>query len=546
MNTYSGRIDPAEVRMHKPATHSAFPLTFLYGPPGSGKSSLGRLLASSLERPFYDLDEIIEAQAGMHIHEIFTSEEESGFRARERAALEGLLDHTSGVVALGGGALLDPENRQHVEASGRVLCLRAPAETLHNRLQKTSTQRPLLRDEADDSHDRKQLLDLLAQRAAHYDSFPLQLDTNSNSPERAAWDAQVRLGFFRVRGMGQGYDVRVLPFGIEDLGSRLLEVGLRSPLALVTDENVANYYAPQVMETLRTAGLLAQIIRIPPGERYKSMETITQLWEGFLSAGVERGSTVIALGGGIVGDLSGFAAATFLRGVSWVALPTTLLAMVDASLGGKTGANLPQGKNLVGAFHPPHLVLADPATLSTLPEVELRNGLAEVVKHGVIGDVALFEFCGRGWQALQADWDNVVRRGMAVKIKIIEEDPYEGGRRAALNLGHTIGHAVELASDYQLRHGEAVAIGMVAEARLAERLGLASSGLSETIAATLNELSLPTEIPASLDRQTIQRAIRVDKKLAKGKVRFALPVRIGEVKTGLVIEDLEEQLWTLF
>lgn len=326
----------------------------------------------------------------------------------------------------------------------------------------------------------------------------------------------------------------------------LQDLGLRGPLAVVTDENVAHYYTQGVMESLRMAGLPAQLLSIPPGERHKSIETVNKLWEGFLNAGVERGSTVVALGGGIVGDLGGFAAATFLRGVSWVTVPTSLLAMVDASLGGKTGANLNRGKNLVGAFYPPKLVLADPVTLSTLPEIELRNGLAEVVKHGVIGDVGLFDLCDQGWQTLQADWDQVVRRAMAVKIEIIEQDPYEEGRRAALNLGHTIGHAVELASDYKLRHGEAVGIGMVAEARLAERLGLADSGLSKIIAATLEKLGLPATIPPGLDRQTVQRAIRVDKKLAKGEVRFALPISIGEVRTGVVIDDLEEQLWTLF
>lgn len=527
-------------------TRGTAPRIFLYGPPGSGKSSLGQVLATDLERPFYDLDEIIETQAGMPIHEIFALEQESGFRARERTALLSILDHAQGVIALGGGALLDEDNRQEVEASGRVLRLRAPIDVLYDRLQKTSTRRPLLRDRADTSHDRDQLLDLLAKRAAHYDSFALQMDTASASVERAAWDAQVLLGFFRVKGMGAGYDVRVVQGGLQDLGDMLLDLGLRGPLAVVTDENVARYYAQDVMGSLHMAGLPAQLFSIPPGEAHKSIETMNQLWEGFLNAGVERGSTVVALGGGIVGDLGGFAAASFLRGVSWVAAPTSLLAMVDASLGGKTGANLAQGKNLVGAFYPPRLVLADSETLSTLPEAELRNGLAEVVKHGVIGDPGLFEFCDRGWQVLQADWDQVVRRAMAVKIEIIQQDPYEGGRRAALNLGHTIGHAVELASDYQLRHGEAVAVGMVAEARLAERLGLADISLSETIAATLERLDLPTKIPPGLDRQTVQRAIRVDKKLARGKVRFALPVRIGEVKTGVVIDDLEEQLWTLF
>ncbi len=532
--------------MDKPVNQNLSPLIFLYGPPGSGKSSLGQLLASSLERPFYDLDEIIETQADMPIHEIFANEGETGFRTREQAALSGILSHSSGVVALGGGALLDENNRRAVEARGRVLCLNAPAEILHGRLQKTSTPRPLLRDNSDNYHDKGQLLDLLARRADHYDSFALQLDITGNSTEDAAWDAQLQLGYFHVKGMGAGYDVRVIPGGLQDLDTLLEDLGLRGPLAVVTDENVARYYAQDVMEKLRKAGLSARLLSFPPGERYKSIETVSRLWGGFLEQGVERGSTVITLGGGIVGDLGGFAAATFLRGVSWVSVPTSLLSMVDASLGGKTGANLPQGKNLVGAFYPPRLVLADPETLSTLPEVELRNGLAEVVKHGVIGDLGLFQVCDQGWLALQADWDQLVRRAMAVKIKVIEQDPYEGGLRAALNLGHTIGHAVELASDYKLRHGEAVAVGMVAEARLAEGLGLAETGLADTIAKTLDGLGLPTKIPATLDHQTIQRAIRVDKKLARGKVRFALPVRIGEVKTGVVIDDMEEILWTLF
>lgn len=532
--------------MNRSPSQNLSPLISLYGPPGSGKSSLGQLLANSLERPFYDLDEIIETQAGMPIHEIFAREGETGFRARERAALSGILPQACGVVALGGGALLDENNRQAVETRGRVLCLRAPVETLHDRLQKSSTSRPLLRDETDTSHDKAQLLDLLAARADHYDSFPLGLDTTGKSLEDVAWDAQVQLGYFHVKGMGAGYDVRVIPGGLQDLDTFLEDLGLRGPLAVVSDENVARYYAQDVMEILRKAGFSAQLLSFPPGERHKSIETVSRLWEGFLNAGVERGSTVIALGGGLVGDLGGFTAATFLRGVSWVTVPTTLLAMVDASLGGKTGANLPQGKNLVGAFYPPRLVLADPETLSTLPEPELRNGLAEVVKHGVIGDVGLFEFCDRGWQALQVDWDQLVRRAMAVKVKIIEQDPYEGGLRAALNLGHTIGHAVELASQYKLRHGEAVAVGMVAETRLAEGLGLAETGLADTIANTLEGLGLPTKIPAALDHQTIQKAIQVDKKLARGKVRFALPVRIGEVKTGVVIENMEEILWTLF
>jgi shikimate kinase / 3-dehydroquinate synthase len=239
--------------------------------------------------------------------------------------------------------------------------------------------------------------------------------------------------------------------------------------------------------------------------------------------------------------MAGFAAATYMRGISWVGVPTTLLAMVDASLGGKTGFDLPQGKNLIGSFYPPKLVLADPRLLNTLPEAELRSGMAEVVKHGIIADPDLFELCGRGLECVKSDLEQVVKRAMAVKIKIIEEDPYERAFRAALNLGHTIGHAVELVSRFQLRHGEAIAIGMVAEAKLAERLDLAVPGLSDKIRQTLITLGLPTDIPLDLSRQAILRTIRVDKKKDASAIRFALPVDIGEVEL-VEITDLESVL----
>jgi 3-dehydroquinate synthetase len=212
--------------------------------------------------------------------------------------------------------------------------------------------------------------------------------------------------------------------------------------------------------------------------------------------------------------------------------------MVDASLGGKTGIDLPEGKNLVGAFHSPRLVLADPETLSTLPEVELRSGLAEVVKHGIIADPALFQLCAAGPEAVKGELGGIVRRAMAVKVAVIQADPYERGPRAALNLGHTVGHAVESVSGYRLRHGEAVAIGMVTEARLAERLGIAAAGLSGRIAAALVCLDLPVEIPPELPRQALVEAMRVDKKKAAGVVRFSLPADIGRVETGVAVEDL--------
>jgi len=219
-------------------------------------------------------------------------------------------------------------------------------------------------------------------------------------------------------------------------------------------------------------------------------------------------------------------------------VPTSLLGMVDASLGGKTGVDLPEGKNLVGAFHPPLLVLADPETLSTLPSAELSSGLAEVVKHGIIADPALFEMCAAGPKVVNGGLVGIVHRAMAVKVAVIQADPFERGPRAALNLGHTVGHAVESVSGYRLRHGEAVAIGMVAEAQLAERLGMAAAGLSTRIAAALECLSLPVAIPPALPRQDLVDAMRVDKKKTAGVIHFSLPVDIGRVETGVAVEDL--------
>jgi 3-dehydroquinate synthetase len=240
----------------------------------------------------------------------------------------------------------------------------------------------------------------------------------------------------------------------------------------------------------------------------------------------------------VISDLTGFAASTFMRGINWVAVPTTLLAMVDASLGGKTGFDLPEGKNLIGSFYPPKLVLADPQALISLPETELVSGLAEVVKHGIIADPQLFDLCTRGLDWIKGNLQEIVKRAMAVKIRVIEEDPYEKSSRAALNLGHTVGHAVELVSGFRLRHGEAISIGMVAEAKLAERLTVAGKGFSDAITKPLSGLGLPIHIPKELPREELIRVMRLDKKKSNGVIRFALPVEIGKVDL-VDVADLE-------
>ncbi len=514
-------------------TGNSLSLFFIYGPPGAGKSSAGRLLARALDIPFWDLDAEIEARSRKSIPELFHRYGESGFRKRERQVLETLVSHSQGVISLGGGALLDPASRALVESRGQVLCLDAPLASLLRRLEASEQERPLL------SGDLRQRLEkLLAGRAGHYAAFPLRLDTDGLTAAEIAWQAQVRLGAFHVRGMGAGYDVRVKASGLDLLGEMLLSRNLGSPVVIVTDENIARYHAGRALDSLKSAGFSTHLSVIPAGEASKNLETVANLWQSFTQARLERGSTVIALGGGVVSDLAGFAAATYLRGIPWVAVPTSLLGMVDASLGGKTGFDLPWGKNLVGAFHPPRLVLADPQLLDTLPEAEMRSGLAEVVKHGIIGDPELFALCARGWDALTSDLDEIVRRAIAVKVRLIQADPYEGGPRAALNLGHTLGHALEHASGYRLRHGEAVAIGMVAAARLAEKMGAAHNGLAGEIAAVLKSLGLPVEMPMELDRAAVRAAMSLDKKRLAGRQRFVLPQRVGAVQTGVEIDDI--------
>ena len=511
---------------------------FLYGPPGTGKSTIGRTLARNLNLPFVDLDRVIETKAGMSIAQIMERQGETAFRDLESAALKASVGHessvTSQVIALGGGALLRQENRTLAEAYGTVVLLMAGLETLLEHLKNDGGKRPLLA-----GNMREKLTSLLDQRRDHYSSFKIkiQLQVDRGTSAQKTMEIQKKLGRFHLSAMGS-YDVIVQ--SVEQLGGLLRERGLQNPI-VVTDEHLAHLHAETVISSLRSADFDVQMITVPAGEAHKNLETIRILWQAFLEHGLDRKSTVIALGGGVIGDMAGFAASTYMRGINWVCVPTSLLSMVDASLGGKTGFDLPQGKNLIGSFYPPKLVLADPQVLQTLPEAEFISGMAEVVKHGIIADPDLFDLCGHGLERIKGDLEQVVKRAMAVKIKIIEDDPYEKGFRAALNLGHTVGHAVELVSRFQLRHGEAIAIGMVAEAKLAERFNRAVPGLSDRIRQALITLGLPADIPPDLPREAILRTMRVDKKKNATAIRFALPVDIGSVEL-VDITDLESVL----
>lgn len=509
-------------------------IIYLYGPAGSGKTTIGRSLAVQLDRSFIDLDTLIVEEAGCSIAEIFSQKGEPYFRELEERMLRGIDMPLGGVIALGGGALLNQNNRVYCEMTGEVVLLQASVEEIYKRIQAQPNERPLLEGEGKEA-----LRKYLGGRQAHYEEFSQVVDTTGLSVDEIVWDIENNIGTHYVRGMGLGYDVRIRNGLLTEIGKMLQSKGVVGPIALVTDKNLYSIYGEQLEQIIQKAGFVLHTIVLPPGEKLKTLHTIEQIWEGFLAGKLERGSTAIAFGGGVIGDMTGFAAATYLRGIKWIAVPTSLLAMVDASLGGKTGADLPAGKNLIGAFYPPLAVWMDPSVLNTLSKEEFTSGKAEVVKHGVIGDIELFEEIERGGVK---DLERLVRRAVSVKIKVIQEDPFEGGKREVLNLGHTIGHAVELVSGFSVKHGEGVSIGMVKEAEIAEEIGIAEIGTQDRIRACLINVGLPVELPAGMDKKELLKVMRVDKKVKGGQVRFSMPVRIGKVITGVIVEDLERFL----
>lgn len=301
-------------------------------------------------------------------------------------------------------------------------------------------------------------------------------------------------------------------------------------VAMIADESVHQLYRSG---RLGAAPWKGETITFPAGEKSKTRDSWARLSDTLIERGFGRDSALIALGGGVTGDLAGFVAATYMRGVPYLQVPTTLLAMVDASVGGKTGVDTPQGKNLIGAFHPPAAVIADPQTLATLPDRDYRAGLAEAVKHGLIADRGYFEWIESNALALTsrglAPLTRLIRRSVQIKAEVVSGDERDSGRRAILNAGHTVAHALERISGYELPHGEAVALGLLVECELAEQLGLASAGLRNRVAALLGRLGLPVRLPPRLERSALFGSMATDKKNRTGQVHFALPRRLGEM-----------------
>jgi 3-dehydroquinate synthase len=351
-----------------------------------------------------------------------------------------------------------------------------------------------------------------------------------------------------------GNSILVAPGLLAQVGAIVRRLAPAHRYALITDSNIQPLYAGKVASQFESGSL--EVLTIPAGESNKTRETWSRLTDQLLAKGFGRDSVVIALGGGVVGDLAGFVAGTYMRGVPVVQVPTTLVSMVDASIGGKTAVDTPAGKNLVGVFHPPAVVLIDPHLLATLPLRELRAGFAEVIKHGVIADEAYLREVASGVSRLLSAHGSasdstsdsmlaLIVRSVEIKADVVSRDEREEGLRKVLNFGHTIGHAVETVSGFSLLHGEAVAIGMALESRLAELIGLAQTGTAATVVRTLQAAGLPTTLPPDFEGDAVIEAMRSDKKGRSGKTRFALPLRIGAMAgedTGWTVPVGDDQL----
>lgn len=538
----------------------------LTGFSGTGKSRVGKAVARLLGWEFVDIDEEVARRAGKSIAAIFQEEGEESFREQEAALLREACAGQRQVVATGGGAFVDQENRRLMLQSGVVVCLEARPETIHRRLQEEAggsagqAIRPLLVGK--DPLER--LRALKDQRQAAYAETRWTVHTDALSVEQVA--QEVIRGWRMVAGqapedaLAAFYDNPHLAATVDAtsgsypilagwgllprLGELLSKAGVSGPVYLVTDNLVFDNYGRVAQYALHHSGIVAHTFIIPAGEESKSLEMAHRLYGWLAERRAQRSHTLVALGGGVVGDLTGYVAATYNRGMGFVQVPTSVAAMVDASIGGKTAVNLPQAKNLVGAFYQPRLVVADVSLLQTLPRRETMEGWAEAIKHGLILDADLFDAFERQADALLAlepeATTDVIRRSVAIKARVVSEDERETtGYRTLLNYGHTIGHGLEAATEYgRFLHGEAVSVGMMGAARIGQMLGVTPQETVERQEALLRRFDLPLRCPG-VELERVGAAMALDKKVQGTAVRWVL---LEDVGRAVVRGDVPESL----
>ncbi|WP_374710463.1 bifunctional shikimate kinase/3-dehydroquinate synthase AroKB [Massilia pseudoviolaceinigra] len=524
---------------------------------GAGKTTIGRILARKLGKRFIDSDHEIEARTGATIPWIFEIEGEASFRRREAEVIRDLTAQDGLVLATGGGAVLDPASRAFLKQRGRVVYLRASVNSIMLRTTHDKS-RPLLQT----ADPRKKLEELTAQREPLYREIAdLVIDTgrpNVQSMVQTILTQLSALGPAAAR-TGRGPQMHTLQpsqpsiteqsriFLNVDLGERSYPITIGAGLlsdpsllerhiaghkvAIVTNTTVAPLYLERVAAPLRAAGRDVLEIVLPDGEQFKNWDSLMTIFDALLANKCDRKTTMVALGGGVIGDLTGYAAASYMRGVPFVQMPTTLLSQVDSSVGGKTGINHPLGKNMIGAFYQPRAVLADTASLDTLAPRELSAGLAEVIKHGAIIDAEFFDWIeaniGRLMARDQQALAHAISRSCEIKADVVRQDEREGGLRAILNFGHTFGHAIEAGMGYGAwLHGEAVGCGMVMAADLSHRLGLVDAATVARMRALVAAAGLPTVAP-DLGTERWLELMEVDKKNEGGAIKFILLKPLG-------------------
>ena len=523
--------------------HMQNPNIVLTGYMGTGKTTIGQLVAEKTGREFIDMDDIIISRIGKSIPEIFAAYGEAFFRGVEAGICVELGEARNLVIATGGGALIRADNLNAISgACNIVICLTADVDTIIARLDADAPGRPMIDRENEDRHTR--ISNLLKERRSAYQRIRLQLDTAPLSPEAAA-DEVLRIvetenqrNAIRtpVISPTNRYDILCAKGLLDDLPQILANYHLEGRIIVATNTAIAPLYGEKLVKFLPNAAL----VTMPDGEQYKTLESVQRLYSDFAQAGLDRGGIVIALGGGVVGDTVGFAAAGYMRGVRLIQIPTSLLAMVDSSVGAKVGVDIHEGKNLVGAFKQPELVIIDPNVLQTLPEIELRCGLIEAVKHGMLADPDLMHMTDK----IRAGDADTLRRTIQVKVDVVQRDPYERGERAYLNLGHTFGHAIERVSGYGAwRHGEAISVGLIAAARLSHRISGLSAAEVERIENCVRSIGLDTGL-RGLDPNAIWDAMSTDKKWQDGHSYFVIlestgkPNAVRDVPRETVIEIL--------
>ncbi|HEX5589089.1 MAG TPA: 3-dehydroquinate synthase [Candidatus Limnocylindrales bacterium] len=516
----------------------------LIGLPGSGKSAVGRRLAARHGASFTDLDEVIEREAGVRIPEIFADEGEAGFRARERAAIIALgppdpAPSIRRVIAPGGGAVVDPRNRWRLYRGRVPIWLDARPEVLAQRLRRSPTVRPLIAGR----EPIRALRELTAARGRFYGAATriagmAEVHGVVDAVDRAVAEAAAATGTTLVRAettlgrlaIGEGVAGRIVSEELARLGA--------GRAIVVSEPGAWGAVGPALEQALGAAGLPLELVLLPQGEAAKTLGTIEAAARELARRRVERGEALVAVGGGALGDAAGFLAATYLRGIPFIQVPTTLVAQIDSSIGGKTGVDLPEGKNLVGAFHQPVAIVIDVALLATLPERERRAALGEAVKMAALGDERLFELLeARGAALASGDpaavedgaLAEVVERCAWAKVEVVAADEKETAVRIALNLGHSLGHAFESAGGYaDLRHGEAVAFGLRAACRIGVAVGVTPPERAARVERALDAVGLGAGV-LPYSRDAVLDHLGSDKKHRGGRLRWVLPTETGSV-----------------